>query len=45
MENEELLFLKDLLETPSPTGSEVPVATLVRQRLAPVADEIGRAHV
>ena len=40
MENEELLFLKDLLETPSPTGSEVPVATLVRQRLAPVADEI-----
>lgn len=40
MENEELLFLANLLETPSPTGSEVPVATLVRQRLAPVADEI-----
>lgn len=40
MEDSQLLFLKDLLETPSPTGSEVPVATLVRQRLASVADEI-----
>ena len=40
MNEEHLSFLQDLLETPSPTGSEVPVATLVRQRLASVADEI-----
>lgn len=33
-------FLKELLETPSPTGSEVPVADLVRLRLSLTADEI-----
>lgn len=33
-------FLKRLLETPSPTGSEVPVADLVRDRLADSADEV-----
>lgn len=33
-------FLKELLETPSPTGSEEPVAALVRERLCDVADEI-----
>ena len=33
-------YLKDLLETPSPTGSEAQVAGLVRERLADVADEI-----
>ena len=33
-------FLKEMLEAPSPTGSEEPVAALVRARLAEVADEI-----
>ncbi len=33
-------YLKALLETPSVTGSETRVANLVRERLAPVADEI-----
>ena len=33
-------FLKDLLETPSPTGFEVPAADLVRERLTGTADEI-----
>lgn len=33
-------FLRALLETPSPTGSEELVAELVRERLADVADEI-----
>ncbi len=33
-------FLKELLETPSPTGSEELVAALVRKRLSDVADEI-----
>lgn len=33
-------FLQELLETPSPTGYEVPVANKVRERLSPVADEI-----
>lgn len=33
-------FLKLLLETPSPTGYEVPVADTVRERLADTADEI-----
>ena len=34
------LFLKTLLETPSPTGYEVPVADVVRERLTGKADEI-----
>ena len=33
-------YLKDLLETPSPTGYEVPVANLVRDRLSATADEL-----
>lgn len=33
-------YLKSLLETPSVTGTEVKVASLVRERLASVADEI-----
>lgn len=33
-------FLKKLVETPSVTGSEVPVATLVRQRLSKTADVV-----
>lgn len=33
-------YLKRLLETPSPTGSEVPVADLVRERVSGCADEV-----
>jgi endoglucanase len=33
-------FMKELLETPSPTGYEEPAAELVRERLADVADDI-----
>ena len=33
-------FLKQLLETPSATGAEIGVAELVRERLAPTADEV-----
>ncbi len=33
-------FLRGLLETPSPTGFEEPAATVVRERLADVADVI-----
>lgn len=40
MKKKNLKFLKNLLETPSPTGAEVPVANLVRERLANTADEI-----
>lgn len=40
MEKKNLEFLKDLLEAPSPTGAEVPVADLVRMRLADAADEV-----
>lgn len=40
MEDENLEFLEDLVEAPSPTGSEVPVADLVRMRLADAADEV-----
>ena len=36
----DLAFLKSLVETPSPTGSEIPVAQLVRARLSATADEI-----
>ena len=38
MKKQQVKFLKRLLETPSPTGSEVPVASLVRERVADVAD-------
>ncbi len=40
MEKNDRAYLKRLLETPSVTGSEVPVASLVRERLADTADEI-----
>ncbi len=40
MKKKHVKFLKQLVETPSPTGFEEPVAALVRERLACVADEI-----
>lgn len=40
MKKSDMKFLKRMLETPSPTGFETPVAELVRERLAPTADEI-----
>ncbi len=40
MKKKHVKFLKQLLETPSPTGFEEPAAALVRERLADVADEI-----
>lgn len=40
MKKKQVGFLKQLLESPSPTGFEEPVAQLVRDRLSGVADEI-----
>ncbi|MDO4183465.1 MAG: M42 family metallopeptidase [Coriobacteriia bacterium] len=40
MEKADRLYLKSLLETPSPTGCETSVAALVRERLAESATEI-----
>lgn len=40
MKKKDLKFLKRMLETPSPTGSEEDVASVVRERLADSADEI-----
>lgn len=40
MKKKHLAFLQSMLEAPSPTGCEEPVAALVRDRLAGVADEI-----
>ncbi|HUS58298.1 MAG TPA: M42 family metallopeptidase [Planctomycetota bacterium] len=40
MEQEAFDFLKRMLETPSPSGFEMPVQKLVRERLQGVADEI-----
>lgn len=40
MKKRDIKFLKELVETPSPTGSEEKVAELVRQRLSSVANEI-----
>lgn len=40
MKKKNVKFLKKLLETPSPTGCEEPVAHLVRERLRDSADEI-----
>lgn len=40
MENDQLKFLKQLLETPSATGSEQAVAQILRQRFSGVADEV-----
>lgn len=40
MKKKDVKFLKRMLETPSPTGSEEDVASAVRERLADAADEI-----
>ena len=40
MKSKDLTFLKTLVETPSPTGCEEPVAQLIRDRLQDVADKI-----
>ena len=40
MKKKHVKFLKQLVETPSPTGFEEPAAALVRERLSEVADEI-----
>lgn len=40
MKKKHVKFLKQIVETPSPTGSEVAVADIVRERLSPIADEI-----
>lgn len=40
MKKKDVKFLKRMLETPSPTGSEEAVASIVRERLADSADEI-----
>lgn len=40
MKKRDIKFLKELVETPSPTGSEEKVAELVRQHLSGIADEI-----
>lgn len=40
MKEEDREFLQRLLETASPTGSEMAVADMLRKRLAPTADEI-----
>ena len=40
MKKKQVRFLKELLETPSATGTEIAVARLVRERLADTADEI-----
>ncbi len=50
MKKKQIAFLKEIVETPSPTGNEVQVAEVVRQRLLPIADEIrtdtmGSVHV
>jgi len=40
MEKEDLQFLKELTQAPSPSGYEVPAANLLRQRLTPSATSI-----
>lgn len=40
MDAEHVSYLKSLVETPSPTGYEVPVATLIRERWGQVADQV-----
>lgn len=40
MKKKQVEFLKQLLETPSATGTEIAVAELVRERLAGAADEV-----
>ena len=40
MDKPQRKFLKKLLETPSPTGCETPVASLVRERVKDVCDSV-----
>lgn len=40
MKKKHIKFLRSLVETPSPTGAEEPVAALVRTRLSSIADEV-----
>ncbi len=40
MHKKDLQFLKELVETPSPSGFEQPAARLFRDRLTPVADVV-----
>lgn len=40
MKKKQVKFLKQLLETPSATGTEIAVASILRERLAGTADEI-----
>ena len=40
MKETDFAFLKELVEAPSPTGWEKPAATVLRQRLEGVADEV-----
>lgn len=40
MEAVDLEYLKTLLETPSPTGAEVPVANVFRERIGMTADSV-----
>jgi len=40
MQKNDLQFLKDLVEAPSPSGYEQPAARIFRERLASVADEV-----
>ncbi|MCL2024961.1 MAG: M42 family metallopeptidase [Coriobacteriia bacterium] len=50
MKRDELHFLKELVEAPSPSGYEQPAATVLRDRMTPIADEVttdvlGSVHV
>lgn len=40
MKSQELQFLRDLVEAPSPSGYEQPAAKVMRDYLAPLADEV-----
>ncbi|MDO5044692.1 MAG: M42 family peptidase, partial [Coriobacteriia bacterium] len=40
MKKEDKQFLQDLIEQPSPSGYEQPVAQVLRERLSGIADEI-----
>ncbi len=40
MKDQDLAFLKELVEAPSPSGFEQPAQRIIRRRLEPVADEL-----
>ncbi len=40
MNKQDFAFLKELVETPSPSGFEQPAQRVIRQQLEPVADEL-----